>query len=136
MRSRSASISLPPGSTRTVIGRLSSVVARLASLHDHGRSDVVMLLRRKSGSHQGYHAVREQRVLGRLVDARWAVPTDPHIHEPCSPELVGEDTLRQGTSHSPCPGALIVGDLWRELPLDGEIGEGDPAPRNQDAIDL
>src|SRR5438477_3774294 len=95
-----------------------------------------MLLGRQRRTHEGDHAFREQGVLRRFVDACRPVPTEPHIHEPCSPELVGEDTLRQGASYSPSPSALIVRDLGRELTVDGEIGKRDPTTWYQDAVDL
>jgi len=82
-----------------------------------------MLLRRQRRTHQGDHAFREQRILRRFVDARRPVPTEPHIHETRSAELGGEDTLRQGTSHSPSPSALIVRDLGWELTVEGQVGE-------------
>ena len=62
------------------------------------------------------HLVGEQRVQGGLVDARRPVATDPHVGEPGSPELLGEDTLRQGPGHSPGPGALVVRDLGGSSP--------------------
>jgi len=88
---------------------------------------VVVPLRWDRLPHESDHVIREEGIQGGLVDARRPVPPDPYVDESASPELLGEDTLRQGTGHSPGPCTLVVCDLGGELTLNRQIGKRDPA---------
>ena len=93
----------------------------LRSLDDHSGGNTISIVSRDGPSHDLDDFRGEERHQGRILDPERLVPADPHVREPGSFELLGEDTLRQGTRHSPGPGALIAGDLWGQLPLDREI---------------
>ena len=105
-------------------------------LHDHTSGHVVLVVGRDRSPHDLDQLGREQRVLRRVIDPVRLVTADPDVNETRSLELLGEDTLRQGTRHSAGPRALVVGHLRRQLALDGEIGERDPSAGPEDAEDL
>jgi hypothetical protein len=95
-----------------------------------------MVVDRDRPSHDLDHLGSEEGKHGRIRDPERCVPADPHVREPRSFELLGEDTLRQSTRYSAGPGALVVGDLRGELALDREVGHTDPAPRPEHTEDL
>jgi hypothetical protein len=70
---------------------------RPASLYDHCGGDVVVMLNRDRASHELDDFLRKERKHGRVRDSERSVPADPHICEPGSCKLLGEDTLRQGS---------------------------------------
>jgi hypothetical protein len=108
-------------------GDSSASNAGLHRLDDHGRGDTILMIGRDRSPHELDDFRGEERHQSRVLDPERPVPAYPHVRESGSFELLGEDTLRQGPRHSPGPGALIVGNLWRELALHGEIGHADPA---------
>src|SRR6266545_4271841 len=103
--------------------------AGLDGLDDHGRGNTILMVDRDRPPHDLDDLVREERHQGGILDPERPASADPHVHEPGSLELLGEDTLRQGSRHSPGPGALIVSYLRRQLAVDREIGHADPASR-------
>jgi hypothetical protein len=102
---------------------------RLRGLDDHSGGNTTLMVARDRLPHELDDFRGEKGHQGRVLDPERPVPADPHVREPGSFELLGEDTLRQGTRHSPGPGALIVGDLRRQLALDREIGHRDATSR-------
>src|SRR4029453_18621626 len=108
----------------------------LRGLDDHSSGNTILLVGREHPPHDLDDFGAKERHQSRIIDPKRPVPADPHVREPGSFELLGEDTLRQGPRHSPGPCALIVRDLWGQLALDREIRHADPTSRPEQSEHL
>ena len=105
------------------IGAIGEALYGLTGLHDHTGGHVGLAVGRDRRSHDLDQLGREQRVPPGVLDPIWLVTPDPDLHETRSPELLGEDTLRQGAGHSAGPRALVVRHLRWQLTLDRQVGQ-------------
>jgi hypothetical protein len=106
--------------------RCSHCIAGLSdtsSAGDHAGRDRVLLFTRDQLAHQGNQLLGEQRVLRDVVDPECDAVVDGDVRESGLFDLVGEVTLRQGTSNSTGPRRLARQHLWWEIVLHGEVGD-------------
>lgn len=115
----------PPGRNRP--GGSLSLSGVICRERDRYRYLILSLVRYQT-THQIDQVGREQRILSGLLEPEAVTLQNFDVLEPNSLQFQDEDTLRQGSGHSPGPCGGVSQDLGRQLGLvDREVGDTHPA---------